>query len=122
LRGPPQTMEALGFRTRFNRRDEWADAYGKLFVHTPIFSHITFIVLMIAELGFLIWRHRTQDIPMIAMLCGATAFACSFFFISLACDYRYDYVLDLAALTVLIYVALDPQRARSGADNLPAPL
>ena len=108
LRGPPQTMEALGFHTRFSQRDQRADAYGKLFVGTPVFSHLTFIVVMMAELAFLIWRRRTPDIAMIALLCSAIVFACSFFFISLACDYRYDYVLDLAALTVFVYVALDP--------------
>jgi hypothetical protein len=35
-------------------------------------------------------------------------FCASFFFISLACDYRYFYVLDLSALTTLIYIALYP--------------
>jgi hypothetical protein len=118
LRGPRQTMEALGFRTRVNARDEWADAYGKLFVHTPILSHLTFIVLMIAEFAFLTRRGRTADIPIIAMLCGASAFAASFFFISLACDYRYNYILDLAALVTLIYIALDPRLKPEGDADL----
>jgi hypothetical protein len=123
LRGPPQTMGALGLHTRLNQRDEWADAYGKLFVHTPVFSHITFLLLMIAELVFLMWRRSTPDIAMITLLCGAIAFACSFFFISLACDYRYDYVLDLSALAALIYIALEPhpRRERSGADYSSTP-
>jgi hypothetical protein len=32
----------------------------------------------------------------------------SFFIISIACDYRYLYFTDLAALAGLIYAAVDP--------------
>jgi hypothetical protein len=36
------------------------------------------------------------------------AFAASFFIISIACDYRYLYFADLAALAGLLYAAVDP--------------
>ena len=39
-------------------------------------------------------------------LAGA-AFAASFFIISIACDYRYMYFTDLAAMAGLLYVAID---------------
>jgi len=41
------------------------------------------------------------------MLAGAFAFTTSFFAISIACDYRYLYALDLSALAVLLYLACD---------------
>jgi len=43
-----------------------------------------------------------------AMLASALAFAASFLVISIACDYRYLYFLDLAAMAGALYVALDP--------------
>jgi hypothetical protein len=42
------------------------------------------------------------------MLLASLAFTASFFVISIACDYRYLYALDLAALASLFYLALDP--------------
>lgn len=112
LRGPPQTMEELGLKTRFSKRDERMDGYGETLVGTPLFSHAAFLLLCVAELGFLLFRRRTTDMAIIAMLAGAIAFVASFFFISIACDYRYLYLLDLAALVALFHIAIDP-RARS---------
>jgi hypothetical protein len=42
------------------------------------------------------------------MLIAAFAFTASFFVISIACDYRYLYFLDIAALAAVFYLALDP--------------
>ncbi len=35
-------------------------------------------------------------------------FASSFFVISIACDYRYLYFTDIAAMAGLVYAAVDP--------------
>ena len=43
---------------------------------------------------------------------GSLAFAASFFVISIACDYRYLYLLDMAAITGVLYLALDPVLTR----------
>ena len=43
------------------------------------------------------------------------SFAASFVVISIACDYRYLYFTDIAALTGLIYLAVDPQGLLGGA-------
>jgi hypothetical protein len=108
LRGPSEAMRELGLRTRVSPRDKAMDEYGEALVGTPLFSHAAFLLLCVAELGFLLFRRRTSDIAMAAMLCAAIVFAASFFFISIACDYRYLYFLDLAALVALFYIALDP--------------
>jgi hypothetical protein len=63
--------------------------------------------------GLLI-RREPADLAIAALLAGALAAAASFFVISIACDYRYLYFLDLAAITALIYVAIDPRLRRSG--------
>jgi uncharacterized membrane protein YhfC len=82
--------------------------YGHALMRTPLFSHVTFLLLAIFEIGLLLWRRSAPDIAFASMLTGAIVFCASFFFISLACDYRYFYVLDLTALTALIYIALAP--------------
>jgi hypothetical protein len=46
--------------------------------------------------------------PMIGLQLAAIGFAASFLVISIACDYRYLYFLDVAALTGLLYLSLDP--------------
>ena len=46
------------------------------------------------------------------LMAAALAFTASFLAISIACDYRYLYFLDLAAMTGLLYLALDPPVAQ----------
>jgi hypothetical protein len=45
---------------------------------------------------------------MAALQFAGAAFAASFLIISIACDYRYLYFTDLAAIAGLVYVAIDP--------------
>jgi uncharacterized membrane protein YphA (DoxX/SURF4 family) len=45
---------------------------------------------------------------MIGLMLAGLGFAASFLFLSIACDYRYLYMLDLSALVGLVYVAIDP--------------
>ena len=47
-----------------------------------------------------------------ALMGGALAFGACFFLISLACDYRYLYLVDTAAITGVLYLALDPNLTR----------
>jgi hypothetical protein len=111
--GPPQAMAKLGLQPRYNDNDEQLDDYATWLEGTPAFSHVPFLLIAICELAYLVIRRRPADIVFGSMLAGLLAFGLSFFFISIACDYRYLYPLDLSALTTLIYIALDPQmRAR----------
>jgi hypothetical protein len=108
FRGPAQAMNELGFSSRVSRRDKLMNRYGQVLTHTPLFSHVTFLLLAIFEIVFLLRRRSAPDIAFASMLTGAIVFCASFFFISIACDYRYFYVLDLTTLTALIYIALSP--------------
>jgi hypothetical protein len=49
-----------------------------------------------------------QLLQMIGLLLAGLGFAASFLLISIACDYRYLYMLDLSALVGLVYWAIDP--------------
>jgi hypothetical protein len=59
------------------------------------------VVLLIV----LLRRRADADIGVAAMLAGALAFTASFAMISIACDYRYLYFLDLAAIAAALYLA-----------------
>lgn len=106
--GPAQAMARLGLQSRYNDNDEQLDDYATWLEGTPAFSHIPFLLIAIGELVFLLIRRRPADVVFACMLGGIFAFGLSFFFISIACDYRYLYPLDLSALATLIYLALDP--------------
>ncbi|HEY1962715.1 MAG TPA: hypothetical protein VGG69_09870 [Rhizomicrobium sp.] len=110
--GPPQAMAKLGLQPRYSENDEQLDDYGTWLEGTPAFSHVPFLILALGELAFLVLRHRSADIVFACMITAMIVFGLSFFFISIACDYRYLYPLDLGALTTLIYIALDPRIRR----------
>ena len=59
---------------------------------------VRYALLALAGLVVLVSRRRPADLAMAGLLAGALAFAASFFVISISCDYRYLYLLDLAAL------------------------
>ena len=107
IEGPETELKELGI---LPRRD-WVDlalyAYGTVFFGTPVFSHIVFAILALACVVLLLRRRRPADIAIAAMLVAMLSFTASFLAISIACDYRYLYALDLCALTALVYLTLD---------------
>jgi hypothetical protein len=108
IEGPSGEMADLGLTPRRDARDLALANYAKRFMGTPVFSHAVFGVLSIAVLVLLLWRRAPGDIAIAALLASALVFTASFFVISIACDYRYLYFLDMAALCAVFTLALDP--------------
>jgi hypothetical protein len=105
--GPPQVLEALGMKGRFDARDGVLMAYGATFAGTPVLSHALYLAIASASLLILLRRRRAPDIAVVAMLASALLFTLSFFVISIACDYRYLYFVDMSAVLALVYLAPD---------------
>jgi hypothetical protein len=103
--GDPAAMATLGLVHRWRPQDEFLNQYGLALVGTPFFSHLLFAVL---AAGLLLWltiiSRGGADLAVAGLLASALAFAASFFIVSVACDYRYLYFLDLAALAGSLYV------------------
>jgi hypothetical protein len=106
--GPLDDLKALGIPPAVEPQDEAMDSYGSRFKETPAFSHLAYALAALGVAILLLLRREPADMVMAALMIAALAFAASFFVISLACDYRYLYALDLAAITGLLYLALDP--------------
>ena len=106
--GPQDELKALGLTAGMRPRDRVLGFQALRFAGTPVFSHPAFAAIAVGCL-FLLWRRqRPADIVFAFLLGGAFLFAASFFFISVACDYRYLYFLDLSVLATLFYLAADP--------------
>jgi MYXO-CTERM domain-containing protein len=103
--GPPEEMAAAGLRPRKSATDNALDGYATAFTSTPAFSHAAFGLTGLLLLFVLLRRRRPVDIAVAAMLGGGLAFAASFAVISIACDYRYLYDLDLAVIAAALYLA-----------------
>jgi intracellular septation protein A len=108
VEGPADEMADLGIAPRYSPRDLALQRYATGFMGTPFLSHAFFAALALAVLFVLLHRRSPGDLAMAAMLGAAFLFTASFFAISIACDYRYLYFLDLAALSGAFYLALDP--------------
>ncbi|WP_395673843.1 hypothetical protein [Phenylobacterium sp.] len=106
--GPPQHMARLGMVAQRDGADDQLYNYVTWFLDTPVMSHVAYLVLAVLVAGALALRRRAADMPMIGLQLAAVGFAASFLVISIACDYRYLYFLDVAALTGLFYLSLDP--------------
>lgn len=110
--GPPKQMQQLGLASRLDQSDTRLWNYMTWWMDTPGLSHAAFAVAALLVTGFLLVRREAADVAMAGLMLSALSFAASFYVISLACDYRYLYFLDLAAITGLVYVALDPRLRR----------
>ena len=97
--GPPDVLKQLGLTARIRPQDRFLYFYVVHFFHTPILSHLLFGALALLFLILLAWRGTPPDIAVAGLEAAALIFALSFFVVSIACDYRYLYVLDLAAMT-----------------------
>ena len=105
---PAEKMAPLGMQHRYIQSDVMLYNYASWFLDTPVYSHVWYAGLSLVLGLLLLWRRQGSDIAMAALQFASVGFAASFFIISIACDYRYLYFTDVAALTGLIYAALDP--------------
>ena len=108
VEGPAGEMGDLGIAPRRDSRDWTLQTYARAFMGTPVFSHLAYALLALGALLILLCRRAPGDIAVAIMVISSFVFTASFFVISIACDYRYLYFLDLAALTSAFYLALDP--------------
>jgi hypothetical protein len=105
---PVEKMAPLRLQHRFVESDAQLNNYASWFLDTPVYWHWFYAGISLVLAGLFVWRRQPADIAMAGLQLGGAAFAASFFIISIACDYRYLYFTDLAALTGLIYAAIDP--------------
>ena len=111
--GPAKALSDLKMARRADAQDGRIYNYVTWFLDTPAMSHLAYAALAICVFVLLMLRRDPADLIMASLMVGALGFAASFFVISIACDYRYLYVLDLAALTGVLYLAIDPRLRRT---------
>jgi hypothetical protein len=105
---PLEKMAPLRLQHRYVQSDVMLSNYASWFLDTPVMSHVFYFAVSLVLAGLFLWRRQDGDVTMAAMQLAAMAFSASFFIISIACDYRYLYFSDLAALAGVLYAAVDP--------------
>ncbi len=114
--GDPRTLRLAGLVAREDDRDDDLGDYATAFLRGPLYSHVFYIALIVAALalGFRRWLRGDRAPGLIGAMglgLAGLAFAGSFFVISIDCDFRYLYFLDVAAMAATSYELA----ARSGA-------
>jgi hypothetical protein len=109
--GPADTLESLGMTHYTRRQDVLLFRWASLFFHTPVYSHLFYGALSLLSMVVLARRGAPADMAVAGLQAAALLFALSFFFLSVACDYRYLYFLDLAALTGALQYFCRPREA-----------
>ena len=110
--GPEPWVTRLGLTNHEGPKDIALKDWGEPFSHSPLSSHALYLAIDVLLLVLLLRRRRTADIAMAGLLASGLLFVATFFVISVACDYRYLYFLDVAAIAAGLYVAADPTGLR----------
>jgi hypothetical protein len=111
--GPKEVLNALGLQEQIRSQDRFLYFYVAHFIGTPVLSHLLFGVIALLVLALLIRRGQGSDIALAGLMAGALVFALSFYVISIACDYRYLYFLDMAAMTGALKLASGSEKNSS---------
>lgn len=112
--GPIERLVDLKIPEIIDPVDQHIYNYGTWFLDTPVFSHLSYALICALTAVLVLVRREPQDVAMAGLMVAALSFVASFFVISIACDYRYLYFVDLAAVTGLIYLVIDPPLAALG--------
>jgi hypothetical protein len=105
---PDKQMQLLGAPRRYDARDEWLeDNYAGPLVGTPALSHTVFALAGLLCLIVLLARRDPSDWPMAGMLVASGLYALTYFFIGVACQYRYLFATDMTALAAIFYLSFD---------------
>ena len=113
IEGLPQVLGDLGLARGPTVQDAALYAYSARWFATPFYSHLTYALAAAAVAVLLLLRREPGDVAIAGLMVGALGFAATFLIASIACDYRYLYALDLAAITGVLYLAIDPSRRRA---------
>ncbi len=106
--GDANDLRSAGLSPRYDDRDNWLDDnYAAPLTRTPALSHVFFEAVGLICLVLLLRRGRPPDIAIAGLLSAVMLYALSYFFISIACEYRYLYAIDLAAIVSGVYLAID---------------
>ena len=105
--GGAAVLRRAGLAARDDDRDDWDGDYAAGFLTTPLFSHAAYGAVILAFLGVLLlrWRRGARDPGLIVgapLGLAGLAFAASFFVVSVDCDYRFLYFLDVAAMALAV--------------------
>lgn len=106
--GPEPLVAKLKLHNAVDEADQSLSNYATYLYDTPAYSHLTYAVIALIVAGFLLWRRNGADLVVAGLQIGALVFTASFLMISIACDYRYLYFLDVSAMVGLFYLVLDP--------------
>lgn len=102
--GPPARLKQLGLKGGIRPQDQALANYAGIFFTTPVYSHLAWGALAMVLMVILLRRGEPADLAMSGLLAGALLFAMTFLVISIACDYRYLVLLDLAAMASSLYL------------------
>ena len=106
--GDPPDLKRLRMKVRLDARDVALKHYGEFFQYsTAVFSHTPFAVICLGALLLVLRRREPADIAVASLIAAAFAFTATFAAVSIACDYRYLYLVDLSGLASVLYVAAD---------------
>lgn len=114
VEGPAQKIVDLKMSASVDANDQRLYNYGTWFLDTPVYSHLSYTLICVGTAIVLLLRREPQDMAIVGLMFAALGFLASFFVISISCDYRYLYFVDLAALVGLVYLAIDPPLAALG--------
>lgn len=106
--GPVDLMDPLELAPGKRINDRALAAYARAFYATPVYSHLAWALLALAIAVLLVLRRRAADRAIAGLQLGSLAFGASLALTAASCQYRNLYVVDLAAMTGLIYLALTP--------------
>lgn len=112
IEGDPGELKALGLAARIRKQDAFLASYTRGLMGTPVLSHLAFALLAAVLLVALLRRRRPADLAVAGLQAAALVFTASFFVVSIACDYRYLLLLDLAAMSGGFYWAATWRRER----------
>lgn len=101
---PAEKMRALDLEHRYSDADARLNDYDGLWASTLFHRHWTYAAVALLVGGLLLRRRTPSDLAIAALQFGALGFTASFAVIGIACDYRYLYALDLAALCGVFYL------------------
>jgi hypothetical protein len=105
-------MPELALRARSNFRDRRLAFWHSRLMGTQLFNHV-FSALVLCASAIALWRRRGAS-ALVVFAASAVAFTLAFGVIGISCEFRYIYVLPVAASLLLFVLAISSRLASGG--------